>query len=205
MAISFENLCDYIRDQIDKKKPNITTTVNKMLGSPSTGLNNIAKNTFINKISGIQNFDNISYAVINGLLVETIIQYIKIKYPTSPSNQLRILTKYIERLKNQKFTPTDTIKILNNLGLEGSEFYKTVTNKDKFEVIRGRAKTLLNEVDISKFNKTYNNEYIKKAIQKVEKETEVTNTSLEANDLEELLQILANIKATCKDETIGDA
>ena len=205
MAISFKELCNYIRDQIDAKQPNTTTLVKRMLGLPDTELNNIEKSTFINKISGIQKLCRISYATIGGLLVETIIQYIKIKYPTSPSNQLRILTKYIERLKNQKFTPADTIRILKKLKLENSEFYKTVTNKENFKTISENAKKLLHEVDISKFNKTYNNEYIKKAIEKVEKETEVTNTSLEANDLEELLQILANIKATCKDETIGDA
>ena len=51
MAISFENLCDYIRDQIDSQKLNTIQLVKKVLGSPSTGLNNIAKNTFINKIS----------------------------------------------------------------------------------------------------------------------------------------------------------
>ncbi len=206
MPTSFEILCDYIREQIDAKKPNTIREVKTALGLNATiDLNNLSKTVLTNGISKVKDDETITLTYA-GILIEIVMFYVKNQ--KNYEKQLSALTKYIERLKNKKFTLAETVKILKKLGLEQSDFYKTVTNKDTYKNICESAKGLLQKVDMEKITDygidSKDKANITSAIEKVGSETEVTDTDLEVKDLEELLQILENIKATCKDETIGD-
>lgn len=213
MPTSFEILCDYIREQIDTKRLNTIRDVKTALGLNATiDLNNLSKTVLTNGISKVKDDETITLTYA-GILIEIVMFYVKNQ--KNYEKQLSALTKYIERLKNKKFTLAETIKILKKLGLEQSDFYKTVTNKDTYKNICESAKGLLQKVDMEKITDygidSKDKANITSAIEKVGSETEVTDTDLEVTDtdlevkdLEELLQILENIKATCKDETIGD-